>query len=195
MEASPDPKPWDQFGHIAEEHWAGELVPTRIIDAESAALVKQLVLPDDWRERLDEMGEYRDERENLEGKRDYLKGKLQRLRELYVDGYFAEGEYNRRKEGLQAQLDALVVPERPAIKEAGETLEELGAIWASAPLRIQRDMLRVIFEAVYVDVLAQRLVCAKPYPQFAPLFRMDGLKEKGGCFYVGEEGQEARPQD
>jgi hypothetical protein len=74
----------------------------------------------------------------------------------------------------------------------GETLESLGAEWASAPLRYQRDMLRVIFEAVYVDVLGRRPVCVKPYPPFAPLFRMDGLEEReDGCFYC-EEDEEAR---
>ena len=59
----------------------------------------------------------------------------------------------------------------------------------------RRDMLRVIFEAVYVDVLGKRLVCVKPYPQFAPLFRMDGLEEmEDECFYHEEEGTEARSE-
>jgi hypothetical protein len=34
----------------------------------------------------------------------------------------------------------------------------------------------------------------KPYPPFVPLFRMDGLKEKEECFYVGEEDEESRPE-
>ena len=48
-------------------------------------------------------------------------------------------------------------------------------------------MLGCIFEAIFVDVEAQRLVCVKPYAPFVPLFRMDGLEEKDdGCFYPGE---------
>jgi hypothetical protein len=47
-------------------------------------------------------------------------------------------------------------------------------------------MLQVIFEAVYLDPLERYLICVEPYPQFAPLFRMDGLKEKEGYFHVGE---------
>jgi hypothetical protein len=47
-----------------------------------------------------------------------------------------------------------------------------------------------------VDVLGERLVCAKPYPQSAPLFRMDGMEEReDGCFYYEEEDEEAGPED
>ena len=83
----------------------------------------------------------------------------------------------------------------PAIEAAGETLENLGAAWANAPKRYQRDMLRVIFQGIYVDMPAKRVVYVKPYPQFAPLFRMDGMEEKeDGCFYYEEE-QEVGPTD
>ena len=56
-------------------------------------------------------------------------------------------------------------------------------MWAGVPRKIQREVLKAIFEAVCVDVLDERLVCVKPYPQFAPLFRMDGMEEtEDGCF-------------
>ena len=72
-------------------------------------------------------------------------------------------------------------------------LSKAGAAWASAPKKIHREMLKVIFEAVYVDVLGERLVSVKPWPQFAPLFRMDGMEEReDGCFYYDKE---AGPED
>ena len=53
----------------------------------------------------------------------------------------------------------------------------------------------MIFEAVYVDVLGERLVCVKPYPQFAPLFRMDGMEEKkDGCFYYRKKTKKLDPR-
>jgi hypothetical protein len=104
------------------------------------------------------------------------------------EGDLSEGEYRRRKVDLQAQLDALQTPERPEVEQAGETLETLGQEWANAPKKHKRDMLHCIFEAIYVDVEAKRLVCVKPYPPFVPLFRMDGLEEKeDGCFYPAED--------
>ena len=167
----------------------GEFAPAEEIDAQVAELVSRLVLPDDWRERLEELSEHQEERENIEGKRQYLEGKLRRLKFLYMEeGDLSEGEYRRRKADLQAQFDALQMPETPEVEQAGETLESLGQEWANAPKKYRRDMLGCIFEAIFVDVEAQRLVCVKPYPPFVPLFRMDGLEEKeDGCFYPGED--------
>ncbi len=73
-------------------------------------------------------------------------------------------------------------------------LASLGAEWANAPKKYKRDMLRCIFEGIYFDMLTKRLVCIKPWPQFVPSFRMDGLVERDGCFYV-EEGSEAGSAD
>jgi hypothetical protein len=165
-----------------------ELVPTAIIDAQLATLVKQLRLPEDWRARLAELADRREERVEVEGKRRYLQGKLRRLRDLYVEGDYARAEYEQRKADLQAKLDALQVPHQPEVEKAGETLESLGQEWANAPNKFRRDMVRCIFEAVFVDAKARRLVCVKPYPPFVPLFRMDGLEEKeDGCFYLAKE--------
>ena len=68
-------------------------------------------------------------------------------------------------------------PPAEKIEQAAETLESLGAEWANAPIRYRRDMLQVIFEAVYVDPLTRKLVCVKPYPPFVPLFRMDDWRK------------------
>jgi len=128
----------------------GEFAPARAIDAQVAKLVSWLVLPEDWRGRLAELTEHREERENVEGKRRYLQGKLRRLRFLFLDEEdMNEGEYRRRKADLQAQLDALRTPETPEIEQAGETLESLGQEWAHAPKKYKHDMLRCIFEAIF----------------------------------------------
>ncbi|MBN1138323.1 MAG: hypothetical protein JXM73_17170 [Anaerolineae bacterium] len=79
------------------------------------------------------------------------------------------------------------MPAQPAVDQAGETLASLGAEWASAPKDHQHEMLKVVFEAVHVDVRARKLVCVKPHPQFAPLFGMDGLEERDDHFYIWEE--------
>jgi len=118
---------------------------------------------------------------------------LSRSRDPYVDGDFTKAEYNRRRAELHAQLDVLRVPESPDIEAAGNTLETLGDMWAGASKRIKRDMLRTIFEGIYVDLDARRVVCVKPFVAFVPLFRLDGLEEKeDGRFYFKEEDQEAR---
>ena len=81
------------------------------------------------------------------------------------------------------------------MERAGATLESLADAWEDAPLRLRAEMLRTIFESVVIDVAARRLVCVMPWPPFVALFRMDGMEEKEGCFYVGEEDEEAGPED
>jgi site-specific DNA recombinase len=166
---------------------AGRHVRQELVDAQVAELVGRLELPDDWRERLAELAHQPEKRENLEARRRYLKDKLKRLRDCYVEGDYTRAEYNRQKADLQGQLDSLREPEPPAVEQAGEVLESLGLEWANAPKKYKRDMLRCIFEGIYVDMLARRLVAVKPWPPFVPLFRMDGLEEgEEGVFYVRE---------
>ena len=42
-------------------------------------------LPEDWRDRLEELAEHRGERDQVEGKRRYVQGKLRRLRDLCLE--------------------------------------------------------------------------------------------------------------
>jgi hypothetical protein len=148
-------------------------------------LVSQLALPDGWRERLEELAEHQEECEETEGRRRYLEDRLRRLRELYLDGDFTKGEYNRRRAKLQAELSALTMPEPSAIESAGEALETLGEVRADAPKRLQSKILKTIFQKVVVDLAARQLASVKPWPPFWPLFRMGGLEEgKKGVFYV-----------
>ncbi|MFC2023419.1 hypothetical protein ACFLT5_01635 [Chloroflexota bacterium] len=89
-------------------------------------LVQRLRLPDDWRERLEELSQHKDEREQVEGKRRHLRGQLRRLRDLYHEGDFEKAEYSRRKAGLRTQLDALRMLQQPAIEEAARRWKSWG---------------------------------------------------------------------
>jgi site-specific DNA recombinase len=197
----PGRKPIAQYYCPSRRRYIPCAAPTKltradVVDEQIGDLIAQLRLPDDWRERLAELAQHREEKGNIEGKRRYLRGKLRRLREVYIDGHLGRGEYTRRRAELEVELDALREPEAPEVEEAGATLESLADAWEGAPVRLRAEILRAIFESVIVDVAARRLVCVKPYPPFVPLFRMDGLIEKEGCFYVDEEeGQEAGSED
>jgi len=163
------------------------VLPLSIGAEELAEIINLLTLPDDWRQRLREL-ERESGGDDSEKERRRLQSKLRRLRELYLEGDIAKKEYNRRKAEVQADLATLHDPAQSRIIQAGETLESLGQEWAQATRKHQHDMLRLIFEAIYVDTIDKRIVCVKPYPPFVPLFRMDGLEEgENGCFYPTEE--------
>jgi hypothetical protein len=125
-------------------------------------LVKRLKLPDDWRQRLQKLAEHRADQAQVEDKRKYLQRVLRNLQKQQQWEHISDKEYLRQRGEVESQLDTLRVPETPDVQQAGETLEGLGVEWANAPKKYQRDMQRVIFEAIYVDILAQRVICVKP---------------------------------
>jgi hypothetical protein len=76
---------------------------------------------------------------------------------------------------LNDALNGLVVPESDATIQAGEMLENLGVIWERATLDEKHRLLRMMLEAVYVDLAASRsIVGIQPKGPFYPLF--DSLK-------------------
>jgi hypothetical protein len=144
----------------------------------------QLELPRDWRDRLLDLANFRTEQEEIEGKLNYLRQKLRRLRELYLEGDFDKLDYDQRKADLQTQLAALEPPEEPSIEQAAEVLKTISYAWQGADAAARRELLQVVFKAVHVDLLGRQLVSVQPHKDFVPLFRLDGLEEReGGVFY------------
>jgi DNA repair exonuclease SbcCD ATPase subunit len=162
-----------------------------VIDEQVGKLIKRLRLPDDWRHRLEELSQHREEQDQIEGQRRYLQNKLRRLRDLYLEGDYARGEYQRLKATLQAELDALQEPETPEVEQAGATLEALADAWQGADVRLRAEMLRTIFQEIVIDVANRQLVCVRPHRPFAILLRMNGLEERNGCFYPRLRTEEA----
>ena len=64
-----------------------------------------------------------------------LNERLRRLGKAFVDGLADESDYTLQKKLLQYQLDGLVMPEADAAFDAGEKLENLGAVWEAASLQ------------------------------------------------------------
>jgi hypothetical protein len=101
-----------------------------------------------------------------------------------VDGDFTDADYRRRRGQLRQQLEAVEIPGESDILQAGNHLESLTDVWTGATQLERREMLRLMLQAVYVDVLEVCLVCIGPKPAFAPLFRqVAGLVEREGCFH------------
>jgi hypothetical protein len=73
----------------------------------------------------------------------------------------------------------MVVPEANATLQAGEQLQNLGAVWGKATLEEKHRLISSILEAVYVDMVASRsIVGIQPKPSFYPIF--DALKNQAG---------------
>jgi site-specific DNA recombinase len=74
-------------------------------------------------------------------------------------------------------LDALVIPEAEVSFEAGQKLEDLGAVWEVASLEDKHSLLLSMLDEVYLDLANTRSVVAiKPKPAFYLSYDSPGEK-------------------
>lgn len=57
--------------------------------------------------------------------------------------------------------------------EVGDWVEGMVVAWSNAAKEERRDILRLMLDAVYVDLESAKVVTLKPKPAFLPLFRED----------------------
>jgi hypothetical protein len=118
-----------------------------------------------------------DEHRDIEARRKRLETKLKRLARAYVDVGLTDTEYAREKREIQAKLANIEVPHTKRVFDAGEVLESLGKVWQRANERERQEIVRLIFEIVYVDLDRQEITGLVLKPAFEPLFRIADERE------------------
>lgn len=154
---------------------------TDLVHDQISAIVRDIQLPDDWLEQLQELLEDEDTTVSLDNQRARLEAELRRVRELYKRGYYEDDidTFERDAQAIQRQLDQLPkAHDLATIEEAAATLNTLADVWDDAELEEQRDLLRLALAEVYVDVRQSRITSLRPHTPFIPLFRqLDSLIE------------------
>ena len=93
-------------------------------------------------------------------------------------------EYQAERQRLRDRLSALAVPEAHEYVKAALTIRTLGDVWPKATLHEKREMLRVVFVAVFVEMTIGKVVELTPRPAFAFWMRQfsevqEGVKATG----------------
>ncbi|MBN1920957.1 MAG: recombinase family protein [Anaerolineae bacterium] len=166
---------WRYYRHTAQARGFECSVPSKHLradelEAQWSEIVAAIRLPDDWRRRIEELAGNVDEREAVLHERARVNEKLRRVKQLYKDLLIDDAEYRASRQALEMQLEALVLPSSEHLFEVGEYLENLGALWAEATLQEQQDITRLLLKAMYVDVLAGKIVRVEVKDVFRRLF-------------------------
>jgi hypothetical protein len=104
------------------------------------------------------------------------------------------GSYKVQKKIIQDQLDVLVIPEAEVAFDAGQKLEDLGAVWEVASLEDKHSLLLSMLDAVYLDIANTRSVVAiKPKPSFYPLFDSLGQRPNSTVRVLRDEALTNEP--
>ena len=85
------------------------------------------------------------------GKRKDLLERQKRLGRVFTDGVIDESEYQLQRHRITEQLESLTDPAMGTAKEAGLLIENLPELWEGANLEEKHRLVRVIFDAVFVD--------------------------------------------
>jgi site-specific DNA recombinase len=141
-----------------------------VLEAQVEEIITSLRLPRSWREQVVEYLQQADEHRRLREERKRLENRLRRLQEVYLDGY-PEADYKREKESIRAALSAMGEPAEEEVLVLGDHVEGLLEAWGHATKEEKRDLLKMMLEAVYVDVPGKKLVALQVKPAFKPLFR------------------------
>ncbi|OQY27454.1 MAG: hypothetical protein B6243_12995 [Anaerolineaceae bacterium 4572_5.2] len=92
---------------------------------------------------------------------------------MYADGFFDDDPESFKEQLAQVQRELNIIPitDLKAIQEAADTLAYIGQVWDEATMEEKRDIIRLIFGRVEIDVQQNRIAALLPYAIFLPLFR------------------------
>lgn len=160
------------------------------LEEEFGEIVKQLRLPADWRERVNQMLDQKGKHKNVENERKRIRERLERIKWLYAQGDLSEREYARERDDLKGQLAGMKSPQEREVLDAGALLENLAAIWEEATIVERREMVLTLITRIECDPETKRIVSLQPRPAFVTLFlQIRMLKERDGLFVPSQLGR------
>jgi len=145
-----------------------------IVEDQIAAIIKSIHLPEDWKEEILERLKDVDEINLVDQQRQRLEAEKRRLKEMRLRGDFDDdlemyqGELSR----IRRELDNLPTRDQlESLKASADLVTSLGETWDQAERVDQRDLLRLIFREVQIDVMSGRVVSVVPQAVMLPIFR------------------------
>ena len=175
-----------------------------VADEQVGRLVNAIALETDWIDQIIALIQLQDEVKTISESRRRVEERLRRLGKAYVNGVYADSDFEREKRSLEMQLESLVVPEVNAATEAGRLLEQLPELWEAATLEERRGLLLAMLDGVYFDAKeAKAIVAIRPKPAFQIAVTKEGSNvtlikneppniplEGGMCFWWRRGGVE-----
>ena len=146
------------------------MVPAELLEAQVAAYVGGMVLPDQYltavRQELQRRLAVPDS-----GEAERLRRELERWKRLFVLGEIDETRLRRETAPLKRRLADLTRPSNFDLDAAVRRLREMGSMWSGSPRALQRDFVREVFARM--EVRGPQIVAITPKEAYSPLFLLD----------------------
>ena len=161
---------------------------TKPVDAYIDAIIRHIGLPDDWLDEIREKISEDEEIDSLSNKRERLEAQRRRTKQLYIRGEFEEDMdvYKQAMARIQRELDSIPTYDQlEGLKSTILAVQDLYETWEDAEPVDQRDLMRMMFQNVWVDVQVRRVVALKPEAFLFPILRdVPMLEERELGFFV-----------
>ena len=144
-----------------------------LLEEQVSMIVSTLTLPKSWRELVLDLLSSKEEVDQMDRERARLQEKVRRLQRQYREVEIDEDDYRRELELTRAKLATLVVPGHGEIVQLGDHVEGIVSAWQAATKEERRDLLRLMLDAVYVDMDTKEVSGLQPKQSFLPLFGLD----------------------
>jgi hypothetical protein len=131
-----------------------------IVEEALAGVMAEIRLPDDWQCLIvDEAAVDAGEAERIAARRQALQRQLEQAQAYLLRGYITEPQFLAKRVQIGAELATLTPPQDALdLEAAAARVRHLPAVWADATPEERRDIARALFEAVWVDLDARRVV-------------------------------------
>jgi len=151
-----------------------QCVRTEAIDTQVGELVQSLKLPSNWEDAVRHICQQQRKGPDPETERRDINNTIRLMRENYERGLYEGEEYQywQKVGALKEKLDLLCRLPEPAIERVARTLLDLRESWEWATKEERKDLARMIFQEVGVDVAVKRFIWIKARPDFDVLFQL-----------------------
>ena len=112
-----------------------------------------------------------------------------RITELYADGSLDRAQFSERRDEITKEINQIILPSADRTLNLGHQVDTFQHIWPLSTMEEQREMCRLMFERVDVDLTNNRVTRVRPDTEFLWFFRHNRLLEEddGPGFRVKQE--------
>ena len=148
----------------------GAKMEASIAEEQIGKIIQAFQLPDDWKKEIQTALDAGNDRKQIEERIKKLKLKQERLSELYVDQMISKSEYQKRRDRLRAEQDQLILPAPEKVFDSGEQIKSFKQVWKLADLSEQKEMCRILFDRIILDMAEERVIKIFPRRGFSIFF-------------------------
>jgi site-specific DNA recombinase len=145
-----------------------------IYEAQIEWYLEHFHIPKDYQEKiLEAHAKLQTAYSDKETQRAMLEKRLNRLKELYEWGDITKQEYRDKRQAMQWELKALIVPEseQQVLSKLAHFLANVADAWRTANQEQRNKLAKTLFEQILVE--DNKVVAVKPQPQLEPFFKLN----------------------